>query len=80
MIEALVQNGADITALNNFGISAIHVAAQGDQPISLYYFKLKGMDMRIKDSRGSSPLHWACYSKSEVALCYLLAWVKDLDD
>lgn len=38
------------------------------------------MDLRCKDSRGSTPLHWACYSKSEIALCYLLSWVKILDD
>lgn len=24
-------------------------------------------------------MHWACYSKSEVALCYLLSWVQDID-
>jgi len=28
----------------------------------------------------STPLHWACYSKSEIALCYLLAWISDLED
>jgi ankyrin repeat protein len=38
------------------------------------------MDLRSKDSRGSTPLHWVCYSKSEIALCYLLSWVKYLDD
>ena len=65
---------------NNFGINVMHVAAQGDQPISLYFFKEKGMDIRCKDNRGSTPMHWACYSKSEIALCYLLSWVKYLDD
>ncbi len=38
------------------------------------------MDLRSKDSRGSTPLHWVCYSKSEIALCYILSWVKYLDD
>ena len=38
------------------------------------------MDVRCKDNRGSTPMHWACYSKSEIALCYLLSWVKILDD
>jgi hypothetical protein len=38
------------------------------------------MDIRCKDNRGSTPMHWACYSKSEIALCYLLSWVKNLDD
>ena len=38
------------------------------------YFKEKGMDLRCKDNRDSTPLHWACYSKSEIALSYLLSW------
>lgn len=25
-------------------------------------------------------MHWACYSKSEIALVYLLSWVHFLDD
>ncbi len=46
----------------------------------MYFFKEKGMDLRAKDTRGSTPLHWVCYSKSEIALCYLLAWQRYLDD
>lgn len=38
------------------------------------------MDLKIKDNRGSTPLHWACYSKSEVALCYLLSWLDNIDE
>ena len=38
------------------------------------------MDLRCKDNRGSTPMHWACYSRSEIALCYLLSWVHCLDD
>ena len=36
--------------------------------------------MRSTDNRASTPLHWACYSKSEVALVYLLSYVEKLDD
>lgn len=80
IIKMLLSNGSDMFQRNNFGINVMHVAAQGDQPISLYFFKEKGMDVRCKDNRGSTPMHWACYSKSEIALCYLLSWVKYLDD
>lgn len=38
------------------------------------------MDLRSKDNRKSTPLHWACYSKSEIALCYLLSWLKEIND
>jgi len=79
LLDNLVENGANIYLTNNFGINVLHVASQGDQPISLYYFRSKNMDITIKDNRGSTPLHWACYSKSEVALCYLLAWVQNVD-
>mmetsp|Transcript_15391 Transcript_15391/g.10778 ORF Transcript_15391/g.10778 Transcript_15391/m.10778 type:complete len:85 (+) Transcript_15391:1-255(+) len=31
------------------------------------------MDINFQDYRGSTPLHWACYSRSEFALNYLLS-------
>jgi ankyrin repeat protein len=37
------------------------------------------MDITSTDSRGSTPLHWACYRCSELALIYILAWVKPSD-
>lgn len=33
-----------------------------------------GLNLNEVDCRGSTPLHWACYSQSETALAYLLAW------
>jgi ankyrin repeat protein len=38
------------------------------------------MDLSIKDNRGSTPLHWACYSKSEIAMCYILSWTQNLNE
>jgi len=38
-----------------------------------------GLDLNLRDQRGSTPLHWACYSHSEIALSYLLAWNPNLD-
>lgn len=32
------------------------------------------MDLYARDNRNSTPLHWACFSMSEVALVYLLGW------
>ena len=80
MAELLITHGADIHAKNNYGINMLHVAAQGDQPISIYFFKLRGLDMHSRDNRGSTPLHWAAYSKAEITLVYLLSWVDFLDD
>ena len=37
------------------------------------------MKISAEDSKGSTALHWACYSNSEIALSYLLAWEPLLD-
>lgn len=37
------------------------------------------MDVNIRDFRQSTPLHWACYSRSEVALNYLLSMNPELE-
>ena len=73
-IHCLVKRGANINAENFFGLNMLHVAAQGDQANSLYYFYINGVNLNQQDKRGSTPLHWACYSNSEIALSYLLAW------
>lgn len=78
-IRTLMRLGADKHAENYFGLNMVHVAAQGDQAASLYYFKSQGVDINKQDKRGSTPLHWACYSQSEIALTYLLAWNPDLN-
>jgi ankyrin repeat protein len=46
----------------------------------LYLFHKKlGLNINKKDKRGSTPLHWACYSQSEVAIAYILAWNPDVN-
>lgn len=57
----------------------MHVAAQGDTAPPLYIFKMLGININQQDKRGSTPLHWACYSQSEVAIAYLLSWNPDLN-
>lgn len=37
------------------------------------------MSLNDVDNRGSTPLHWACYSKSEFALSYILAMNPNLE-
>ena len=73
-IYCLIENNADIFSLNQNELSMLHVAAQGDSPAALYLFasKLK-LDFNQKDKRGCTPIHWACYSCSELALQYALA-------
>lgn len=37
------------------------------------------MDINDMDNRGTTPLHWACFSKSEFALSYILALNPNLE-
>lgn len=70
---------ADIFKKNKFGSSVLHIAAQGDQALPIYLFAEKGLDINMVDNKQSTPLHWACYSRSEVALNYLLAMNPNLE-
>jgi len=74
----LIETGADIKRVNLNGLNMLHVAAQGDCAPPLYLFKMLGLDQNSVDNRGSTALHWACYSQSETALAYLLAWNPDV--
>ena len=74
--QALLNHGADKECRNKHGLNVLHIAAQGDQPVSLYYFhKIEGMSIIQQDERGSTPLHWAVFSCSELALIFILSWV-----
>ena len=65
---------------NVYGANVLHIAAQGDQCCPLYYFvNMKDMYINEQDNRGSTPLHWAVYSKAEYALSYTLAMEPDLE-
>ena len=37
------------------------------------------MDINIKDSKKCTPLHWACYTCSEMALDYILSMKPNLE-
>lgn len=61
-IDLLVESGANIYATNKQEINMLHVAAQGNAPYSLAYFKAKGININSRDKEMSTPLHWACIS------------------
>lgn len=80
IVSLLIENKANIYAVNKDGLNMLHTAAQGDQAFMLYYFKELGLNVNSKDNRGSTPLHWACFSKSEIAISYLLSWNVKIDE
>ena len=74
--QMLIEEGADRFVQNKHGLNCLHIAAQGDQPISLYYFhRVLNLNINERDHRGSSPLHWSIFSCSELAMIYILAWL-----
>jgi palmitoyltransferase ZDHHC13/17 len=81
LIRILVdQMDASCEIKNRYGANVLHIAAQGDAATPLYYFvREKNMDLEEVDNKGSTPLHWACYSKSEFALSYILAMNPNLN-
>ena len=52
----------------------MHVAAQGDQALSLVYLQEIGLQIDSLDEKGGTPLHWAAYMGCEVAASVLLSW------
>ena len=80
MLMFLVERAnADLYIQNKYGATAMHIAAQQDQPLSLYYLHQHGMDINIRDIKKSTPLHWACYTRSELAIGYILSMKPDIE-
>mmetsp|Transcript_40416 Transcript_40416/g.38905 ORF Transcript_40416/g.38905 Transcript_40416/m.38905 type:complete len:284 (-) Transcript_40416:64-915(-) len=75
MLQMLVEAGANAYATNKQDINMLHVGAQGNSPYSIAYFSQKmGISVNSQDRELSTPLHWACISKSHTVVGFLLAW------
>jgi palmitoyltransferase ZDHHC13/17 len=72
-IDLLISNGADVHATTRKGLNSLHIAAQSDQINSLVYL-IEKFQMKIlaEDKFGSSPLHWACFTGSEICVNYII--------
>ena len=80
VISRLLKLNANISIQNAKGLTVLHLAAQGNQPNSLAYFKEKcNENLNKNDKAHSTPLHWACYTGSLKAVDYLLCNEVDLD-
>ena len=78
IVRSLIECGADINVVSTKKLNVLHMAAQGNNPNVIIYFKEKyHMSFLTQDSQGNVPLHWACYNSSEEAINFLL---KDMDD
>lgn len=63
--------------MNKKNLNVLHMAAQGDKPVSLFFFKqyFKNIKEAInsKDDDHCTPLHWACYCNSHQIINFLLS-------
>ena len=80
IIKKLIKEGSNIYTRNYKGQSIMHMAAQGNNPNLLIYFKDKfKFDYLDKDNGGNTPLHFACYNSSEDSINFLLSWMDDIN-
>jgi ankyrin repeat protein len=80
IINILIENGGDVEIINHRGKNMLHFAAEGNQPVSLVYFKEKhSLNIHSFDEKGSSLLHWACYWQAEQSVEFILSWSIDID-
>ena len=74
LIKLLVKHGANVHSVNHLGINMVHVAAQGDQALSIAYFQNCGISINSFDKTNSQAIHWAAYAGSELAIGFIIAW------
>ena len=80
IVKNLILEGANIKIRNNKGLSVMHMAAMGNKPSLLIYFKEKyKMDILDNDNGLNTPLHWACTTNSEDSINFLLSWIDDIN-
>ena len=79
-VNLLIEHGAKVEMRNFMGLSVMHMAAQGDKPNMLIYFKDKfGFSIIDRDFPGNTPLHWACHMAAENSINFLLSWMNDIN-
>ena len=75
-MKKMISMGIVYNDLNNAGLNIIHMAAQGDSPKVIVYFKEKyNFELFQNDNLNNNALHWASSSGSKAALDYLLLYM-----
>ena len=81
IVRSLIECGADINITSKKGLNVLHMAAQGNNPNLIIYFRMKyNISVLSQDAQGNTPLHWACYNSSEEAINFLLSYMTDKND
>ena len=80
IVRSLIECGADVNIVSKKGLNVLHMAAQGNNPNIIIYFKVKyNISVLSQDSQGNTPLHWACYNSSEESINFLLSYMTDIN-
>lgn len=80
IVKSLINYGADANAKSKKGLNVLHMAAQGNNPHLIIYFKEKyNLSVESQDNAGNLPLHWACYNSSEEAINFLLSFMDNIN-
>ena len=80
IIRSLIECGADVNVTSKNGLNVLHMAAQGNNPNIIIYFKIKyNISVLSTDLQGNTPLHWASYNSSEEAINFLLSYMTDIN-
>lgn len=65
---------------NKQGNNVLHFAAQGNQPTTFIYFLHKAnLNPEEENIDGSTPLHWACFSGSELCQRYIMRYITNIN-
>jgi hypothetical protein len=65
---------------NKQGNTVMHNSAQGNQPLAFIFFNQKFQTNAIEGNKdGSTPLHWACYTGSDIAFNFIIGFYEDIN-
>lgn len=80
IIEKLIKFKADVEICNSNGNNVLHMAAKGNNPNTIVYFKEKyNMDIDSMDDLQSTPLHRACFFGCDLATNFILSFTNNIN-
>jgi ankyrin repeat protein len=80
IIDKLIKFKANAEISNFYGNNVLHMAAKGNNPNSIIYFKEKyNIDIESVDELESTPLHRACFYGAFLAANFILSFNVNID-
>ena len=75
VIDKLIKFKANVEISNFNGNNVLHMAAKGNNPNAIIYFKEKyNMDIESVDELESTPLHRACFYGADLTVNFILSF------